>query len=140
MDAKYTATATATGGRDGHAKSNDGNLDVNLAAPKELGGKGGNATNPEQLFAAGYSACFTSALELAASKKNIDFPENASVKAEVGIGEHGESFALKADLHIDLPGLSKDDAQAVAEKAHELCPYSKATRGNIDVNLHVKAA
>ena len=137
MKALYTAQVTATGGRDGQAKSNDGNLEVRLATPTELGGDGGSATNPEQLFAAGYSGCFLSALQLAASKHNIDFPQETSVEAQVGIGKHQESFALAVDLYIRLPGIGDKDAKAVADKAHELCPYSKAIRGNVEVTLHV---
>lgn len=137
MKPLYTAKVTATGGRDGQAKSSDGNLEVKLATPEALGGKGGSATNPEQLFAAGYSGCFLSALQLAASKHKIDFPKDASVEAQVGIGKHEESFALAVDLYIRLPGVDAKDAKAIADKAHELCPYSKATRGNVEVTLHV---
>jgi lipoyl-dependent peroxiredoxin len=137
MKVLYTAVATATGGRDGRAISSDKNLDVKLATPKELGGAGGDATNPEQLFAAGYSACFIGALKFVASQSKRSIPADASITARVGIGQIPGGFGLDIDLNINLPGLEKVDAQALVEAAHQVCPYSNATRGNVDVRLHV---
>jgi Ohr subfamily peroxiredoxin len=137
MKALYTAVATATGGRDGRAISSDKNLDVKLATPKELGGVGGDATNPEQLFAAGYSACFIGALKFVASQSKRSIPADASITARVGIGQIPGGFGLDIDLNINLPGLEQADAQALVEAAHQVCPYSNATRGNVDVRLHV---
>ncbi|WP_152224328.1 organic hydroperoxide resistance protein [Pseudomonas sp. SCB32] len=137
MKVLYTAVATATGGRDGRAISNDENLDVKLATPKELGGAGGDATNPEQLFAAGYSACFIGALKFVASQSKRSIPADASITARVGIGQIPGGFGLDIDLNINLPGLEQVDAQALVEAAHQVCPYSNATRGNVDVRLHV---
>lgn len=133
----YTAEVTATGGRDGRAVSSNQVLDVALSTPRELGGAGGTGTNPEQLFAAGYSACFLGALKFAAGKARIALPPDASVTAKVGIGPIPTGFALKVDLHIGLPNLPKEQAQELAEKAHEVCPYSNATRGNVEVSLVV---
>ncbi|EJM71075.1 organic hydroperoxide resistance protein [Pseudomonas sp. GM55] len=137
MKVLYTAVATATGGRDGRAISSDKNLDVKLATPKELGGVGGDATNPEQLFAAGYSACFIGALKFVASQSKRSIPADASITARVGIGQIPGGFGLDIDLNINLPGLEQADAQALVEAAHQVCPYSNATRGNVDVRLHV---
>ena len=137
MKVLYTAVATATGGRDGRAISSDKNLDVKLATPKELGGAGGDATNPEQLFAAGYSACFIGALKFVASQSKRSIPADASITARVGIGQIPGGFGLDIDLNINLPGLEQVDAQALVEAAHQVCPYSNATRGNVDVRLHV---
>lgn len=137
MDILYTAKVTSTGGRDGQAKSDDGLLEVKLAPPKALGGSGG-ATNPEQLFAAGYSACFIGALKHVAGAEKIALPENLSLTAEVGIGKKDPGFALAVDLHINLPGMDEGVAEKLVDRAHEVCPYSNATRGNIPVNLHVK--
>ncbi|AHL34664.1 organic hydroperoxide resistance protein [Pseudomonas brassicacearum] len=137
MKALYTAVATATGGRDGRAVSSDGILDVKLTTPKELGGAGGEATNPEQLFAAGYSACFIGALKFVASQSKRSIPADASITAHVGIGQIPGGFGLDIDLHISLPGLDQADAQALVDAAHQVCPYSNATRGNVDVRLHV---
>jgi Ohr subfamily peroxiredoxin len=137
MKVLYTAVATATGGRDGRAISSDKNLDVKLATPKELGGAGGDATNPEQLFAAGYSACFIGALKFVASQSKRSIPADASITARVGIGQIPGGFGLDIDLNINLPGLEHADAQALMEAAHQVCPYSNATRGNVDVRLHV---
>lgn len=136
MDALYTAHVTAHGGRQGKIKSSDGVLDLSLAMPKELGGSGGNATNPEQLFAAGYAACFESALQLAAKKQGIK-ADDAAVTASVSIFKDEPSFALAVQLDIALPGLERSKTQELAEAAHQLCPYSKATRGNIEVKLNV---
>ncbi|WP_433782796.1 organic hydroperoxide resistance protein [Pseudomonas frederiksbergensis] len=137
MKVLYTAVATATGGRDGRAISSDKNLDVKLATPKELGGVGGDATNPEQLFAAGYSACFIGALKFVASQSKRSIPADASITARVGIGQIPGGFGLDIDLNINLLGLEQADAQALVEAAHQVCPYSNATRGNVDVRLHV---
>ncbi|MBF7144749.1 MULTISPECIES: organic hydroperoxide resistance protein [Pseudomonas] len=137
MNVLYTATATATGGRDGRAVSSDNLLDVKLATPKELGGAGGSATNPEQLFAAGYSACFIGALKFVGAQQKRNVPADTSITAKVGIGQIPEGFGLDIDLHIHLPGLEQADAEALAQAAHKVCPYSNATRGNVDVRLQV---
>jgi len=137
MQTLYTAIATSTGGRDGRAISSDNILDVKLATPKELGGAGGAATNPEQLFAAGYSACFIGALKFVASQTKRKIPDDASITAHVGIGQIPGGFGLDIDLHISLPGLEQADAQSLVDAAHQVCPYSNATRGNVDVRLHV---
>ncbi|MGN8275853.1 organic hydroperoxide resistance protein [Pseudomonas sp. SMN5] len=137
MKALYTAVATATGGRDGRAVSSDNILDVKLTTPKELGGAGGQATNPEQLFAAGYSACFIGALKFVASQGKRSIPADTSITAHVGIGQIPGGFGLDIDLYINLPGLDQADAQALVDAAHQVCPYSNATRGNVDVRLQV---
>jgi len=137
MQTLYTAVATATGGRDGRAVSDNKILDVKLATPKELGGAGGEATNPEQLFAAGYSACFIGALKFVAGQSKKTIPADASITAHVGIGQIPGGFGLDIDLHISLPGLEQAEAQALVDAAHQVCPYSNATRGNVDVRLHV---
>ncbi|MBI1206377.1 MAG: Ohr family peroxiredoxin [Azospirillum sp.] len=139
MAIAYTTRATATGGRDGRSISEDGVLDVKLAVPKELGGSGGAATNPEQLFAAGYSACFLGALKFVAGKEKIKIPDDATVTAAVGIGprDDGTGFGLAVTLEIKLPGLDSALAQALADKADIVCPYSHATRGNIEVRRAV---
>jgi Ohr subfamily peroxiredoxin len=137
MQTLYTAVATATGGRDGRAVSSDKILDVKLATPKELGGAGGEATNPEQLFAAGYSACFIGALKFVAGQNKRSIPADVSVTAHVGIGQIPGGFGLDIDLNVNLPGLEQADAQALVDAAHQVCPYSNATRGNVDVRLHV---
>ena len=136
MVAIYTARVTASGGRHGMIKSDDGILDLALAMPASLGGKGG-ATNPEQLFASGYSACFLGAIRFVAGKEKVQISPDASVKAEVGIGEIPGGFGIDVDLTISLPGLDKAQAQALVEKAHHVCPYSNATRDNVDVRLHI---
>ena len=136
MQIAYKALATATGGREGRAVTNDARLDVKLSTPKELGGAGGQGTNPEQLFAAGYSACFLSAMKLVAMHMKTALPADAAVTAEVGIGPNGKGgFALAVDLLVALPGMEAEAAQALVNKAHEVCPYSNATRGNIDVKV-----
>ncbi|HEX2603367.1 MAG TPA: organic hydroperoxide resistance protein [Oxalicibacterium sp.] len=131
----YRAQATATGGRDGRAVSSDGVLDIKLGTPKELGGAGGPVTNPEQLFAAGYSACFLGAMKFVASKEKIAFPQDGSVQGNVGIGQIPTGFGIEVELRISLPGMDRAQAQALIDKAHIVCPYSNATRGNIDVTL-----
>ncbi|RZI41579.1 organic hydroperoxide resistance protein [Herbaspirillum sp. HC18] len=136
MQILYKAQATATGGRDGRAVASDNKLDVRLSMPKELGGPGGEGTNPEQLFAAGYSACFLSALKFVSMHAKVALPADAAVTADVGIGPNGTGgFGLAADLRVSLPGLDHDTAQTLVKKAHEVCPYSNATRGNIEVNV-----
>ncbi|WP_210580173.1 organic hydroperoxide resistance protein [Streptomyces sp. GESEQ-4] len=137
MDALYTAVATATHGRDGRAVSSDGKIDLKLAPPVELGGNG-EGTNPEQLFAAGYAACFGSALGLVGRQAKVDVSE-AAVTAEVGIGKQGEGFGLKVTLRVELPdGLDEATGRKLIETAHQVCPYSNATRGNIEVDLVVE--
>tara|TARA_B100000953_G_scaffold101938_1_gene83669 strand:+ start:303 stop:731 length:429 start_codon:yes stop_codon:yes gene_type:complete len=136
IDVKYRTQATATGGRDGTAKSQDGKLAVNLSSPKELGGAGGDGTNPEQLFAAGYAACFIGALKVAGQQLKLKVPADVSVTAQVGIGPRSEGgFGITADLEVALPGLEREDAQKLVDAAHQICPYSNATRGNVDVGL-----
>ena len=138
MNVLYTATATATGGREGKVRSSDGTLDMPLAMPKELGGSGRPATNPEQLFAAGYAACFENALRRVARERKTPISES-SVTASVGIGRTAENFfQLKVDLAVSVPGRDRAEVEEMARIAHEqVCPYSRATRGNIDVNVLV---
>lgn len=131
----YRAHAHATGGREGHTKSSDGALDVKLSTPKELGGAGGAGTNPEQLFAAGYSACFLGALKHVANQEKVKLPADTQIDGSVGIGAIPTGFGIEVELKISLPGLEKDVAQSLVDKAHIVCPYSNATRGNIDVTL-----
>jgi Ohr subfamily peroxiredoxin len=133
----YRATATATGGRDGRAISSDRVLDVALTTPKDLGGAGGAGTNPEQLFAAGYSACFLGALKFVAAQKKQALPADTSITGQVGIGQIPGGFGIEVDLTIAIPGLAKADAEALVQAAHVVCPYSNATRGNIEVRLTV---
>ena len=139
MEILYTAHATASGGgrEDGHSKTDDGKLDVKLSTPKELGGAGGDGTNPEQLFATGYSACFLGAMRAAARKANVDLPKEATVSADVGFGKRddGEGFGLKVILTAAAPGLDTEALKDVMDRAHIICPYSHATRGNIEVEL-----
>ncbi|MGC5886289.1 organic hydroperoxide resistance protein [Ralstonia pseudosolanacearum] len=131
----YRAHANATGGRDGRAATDDGRLDVRLATPRELGGAGGEGTNPEQLFAAGYSACFLGAMKFVAARDKLRLPADTSVQGSVGIGAIPNGFGIEVDLAISLPGMDPAEAQALIERAHIVCPYSNATRGNIDVRL-----
>ncbi|MFI6858387.1 organic hydroperoxide resistance protein [Streptomyces sp. NPDC050421] len=137
MESIYTAVATATHGRDGRAVSSDGTLDLQLAIPVEMGGNG-HGTNPEQLFAAGYAACFASALGLVGRQAKVDVTD-AAVTGEVGIGKQGEGFGLAVTLRVELPG-SVDAAtgRKLVEQAHQVCPYSNATRGNIPVELVIE--
>jgi len=132
----YTAVATSTGGRDGRSISSDGLLDVKLAPPKELGGPGG-ATNPEQLFAAGYSACFIGALKHVASLQKIAVPADTSITASVGIGPIPTGFGINAKLVVTVPGVDRAIAQRLVDAAHQVCPYSNATRGNIEVIIEL---
>lgn len=129
----YTARATSTGGRAGHAKSDDGILDIALTAPKEIGGPG-TGTNPEQLFAAGYSACFQGALGLVGKAQGVD-TKDSLVTAEIGFGPEGESYGITAELKVAIPGVELAKVQELADAAHQVCPYSKATRGNIPVTI-----
>jgi Ohr subfamily peroxiredoxin len=131
----YRAHATATGGRDGRAVVPDSKLDLKLSTPKELGGAGGDGTNPEQLFAAGYSACFIGALKFVAGRERIALPAEVSIAGSVGIGQIPNGFGIEVELRISLPGLAPDVARTLIDKAHVVCPYSNATRGNIDVKL-----
>ena len=130
----YTAKAHTTGGRDGRSVSDDGLLDVKLAPPKAMGGSG-NATNPEQLFAAGYSACFMGAIKHVAGLKKVAVPADASIDASIDIGPIPAGFGIAAKLVINLPGLDRAVAQDLIDTAHQVCPYSNATRGNINVEL-----
>jgi Ohr subfamily peroxiredoxin len=131
----YRAHAKATGGRDGRAVIPDAKLDLKLTTAKELGGAGGDGTNPEQLFAAGYSACFIGAMKFVAARDKIKIPADASIDGTVGIGPIPTGFGIEVELRISLPGVDRDVAQALIDKAHIVCPYSNATRGNIDVRL-----
>ena len=138
--ALYTATATATGGRTGTAKSSDGALDVALSTPKELGGAGGAGTNPEQLVAAGYSACFIGAMKAVSARQKIALPAEVSITSEVGIGPHANkpgAFGIQVAMTISVPGMERAALEALVATAHEVCPYSNATRGNIDVTLTI---
>jgi Ohr subfamily peroxiredoxin len=137
MDALYTARATAYGdGRNGHVTSDDDVLDVDLAIPKEMGGPGGELSNPEQLFAAGYAACFHSALKLTARSEGVS-TDGSTVRAAVSIGRDGPGFGLGVALEVELPGVDRAQAEKLLEAAHQVCPYSRATRGNIDVALRL---
>jgi Ohr subfamily peroxiredoxin len=133
----YTAHATAKGGREGEAASSDGALKVKLSTPKEMGGAGGSGTNPEQLFAAGYSACFLGALKLIAGREKVALPADVSIEGSVGFGPIPTGFCIQVELKINLPGVARETAQSLVEKAHVVCPYSNATRGNIEVKLTV---
>ncbi|NLP63551.1 organic hydroperoxide resistance protein [Paraburkholderia sacchari] len=130
----YTGkTRTTSGGRDGAARSSDGRLDIQLSSP----GSAGHGTNPEQLFAAGWSACFIGAMGIAARKLGVRLPEDLTVDAEVDLGTVGDAYFLQARLNVRVPGVPGDVAQAIVDQAHQTCPYSKATRGNIDVVINV---
>jgi lipoyl-dependent peroxiredoxin len=137
MKPLYTAVATAEGGRTGHVRSSDGVVDLKLSMPKALGGPGGEGTNPEQLFAAGYSACFESALRLVAGMKKTPITK-ASVTAHITIGSIEGGFRLAGELHVSIPDMPHEQAVALVETAHQVCPYSVATRGNMDVKLVVE--
>ena len=134
----YTATATSTGGREGTSESSDGRLKVTLSTPKGLGGNDGPGTNPEQLFAAGYSACFIGAMKFVAAQEKLKLPDGFKIEAQVGIGPIPQGFGIRADLKVFLPGLEQKQAEGLVEKAHQVCPYSNATRGNIEVRLTVE--
>jgi Ohr subfamily peroxiredoxin len=133
----YRAQATATGGRDGRAASSDGKLEVKLSTPKELGGAGGDGTNPEQLFAAGYSACFLGAMKFVAARDKLPLPADTSIRGTVGIGPIPNGFGIEVELQVTLPGVERSVAQTLVERAHVVCPYSNATRNNIEVKLSV---
>ncbi len=137
VDVIYKTKATANGGgRDGAARSDDGSVDVKLVVPKEMGGPGGVGANPEKLFAAGYSACFLGAMRAVSSKVGVKVPAEATVTAEVGFGPRSEGgYGITADLTIDLPGVDRAEAEKLIAAAHEVCPYSNATRNNVDVGL-----
>ncbi len=136
VDVKYRTTASATGGRDGQARAEEGSFSVKLSTPQELGGAGGDGSNPEQLFAAGYSACFIGALKVAGQQLKLQVPAETKVTATVGIGPRSEGgFGITADLRVELPGIDRPDAERLVATAHQICPYSNATRGNVDVGL-----
>jgi len=139
--AVYTAHAHTTGGRTGTSKTDDGRLAVTLDTPKAMGGNDGPGTNPEQLFAAGYSACFLGAIKAVARGEKIKVPDETTIDASVSFGENAnegaKGFNIAVELKVTLPGFSKEDAEALVHKAHEVCPYSNATRGNVDVQLTV---
>lgn len=137
MKTLYTTQATATGGRTGSARTADGALEVALVTPKELGGPGGEGNNPEQLFAAGYSACFLGAIKFVAGQKKVKVAEDSTVTATVGIGprDDGQGFGLDVALEISLPGIDRAAAQEIVDQAHIVCPYSHATRNSLDVRL-----
>jgi osmotically inducible protein OsmC len=132
----YTAHATSTGGRDGRSRSDDGKIDVKLAPPTEMGGNG-DGTNPEQLFAAGYSACFLGAMKFVAGQQQISIPADTSITADVSIGPIPAGFGIQVAMAITIPGMSREGAEKLVQAAHGVCPYSNATRGNIDVTLTV---
>lgn len=129
----YTAKTHTTGGRDGHARSDDGQLDIALSTP----GSNRPGSNPEQLFAAGWSACFEGAMKIAARKLQINVPADVAIDAEIDLGKAADGFQLQARLNVSLPGLEREQAQALVDEAHRTCPYSKATRGNIGVQIRV---
>ncbi len=137
-NAVYTAHATSTGGRTGTSRSSDGRLELDLSTPKELGGDGGPGTNPEQLFAAGYSACFIGAIKAVAGRQKIKLPADLSITADVSIGPmtgKDGAFAIDVALSVSIPGMDRAAAEKLVADAHEVCPYSNATRGNVDVAL-----
>ncbi len=131
----YTATATATGGREGRATSDDGRLDVVLSVPKSLGGNDGPGTNPEQLFGSGYAACFLGAVKLVARANKVKLSDDVSVTAKVGVGPDAIGYRLTVALRVSIPGVDRAVAEQLLAGAHERCPFSKATRGNIDVDV-----
>ena len=130
----YKAHAKSTGGRDGSSRSSDGLLDVKLAVPREMGGAGGGV-NPEQMFAAGYSACFLGAMKFVAGTQKVALPADSSINATVGIGQIPAGFGIEVQLEVSVPGMDRAAAQAIVDKAHQVCPYSNATRGNIEVTI-----
>ncbi|WP_029904308.1 organic hydroperoxide resistance protein [Prevotella sp. 10(H)] len=136
MEKLYTAVATSTGGRSGHVKSSDGVLDLEVRPPKEMGGPGGNYTNPEQLFAAGYSACFGSALSHVSLEKKIHIRPEVTAKVSIGKKEGG-GFQLAVEMDVHMTGMSQQEAEELVKEAHQTCPYSNATRGNVEVTLNV---
>lgn len=139
MEVMYKTTGTATGGREGQASIKDGGLDVRLTPPKELGGPGGDGTNPEQLFACGYSACFLGAMQFVGGQEGIKVPAETTVTATVALGKRddGEGFTIAVDLVVDIPGVDQAQAEELIGKAHVVCPYSYATKGNISVSTAI---
>tara|TARA_R110002050_G_scaffold52473_1_gene119724 strand:+ start:199 stop:621 length:423 start_codon:yes stop_codon:yes gene_type:complete len=139
MKVLYTTQATSTGGREGSSKTADGKMAIKLSTPKEMGGSGGEGTNPEQLFAMGYSACFLGALKFVAGKAKVTLPPESTVSAEVGIGprDDGAGFGIEAALTITVPGVDHATVEKLVQEAHIVCPYSNATKGNIPVKLTV---
>jgi Ohr subfamily peroxiredoxin len=138
VDVKYKTSATAIGGRDGRTRTEDGKIDLQLAVPKELGGPGGEGTNPEQLFASGYAACFLGAIKVAGQQLKARIPSDAAVTATIGIGPRSEGgFGITAELGVRLPKVEPAQAQQIVELAHQICPYSNATRNNVDVRVNV---
>lgn len=133
----YTAHATSIGGREGSSKSSDNVLDVKLTTPKEMGGSGDAGTNPEQLFAAGYSACFLGAMKHVAMRQKTELPADTSIKADVGIGPIPNGFGIQVTLNVTVPGMDHAAAEKLVQEAHVVCPYSNATRGNVEVTLNV---
>jgi Ohr subfamily peroxiredoxin len=136
----YTAHATSTGGRQGTSRTSDGALDVQLSTPKEMGGAGGPGTNPEQLFAAGYSACFIGAMKAVAAREKIKLPAEVSITADVSIGPmtgKAGAFSIAVNMVVSVPGVERTAAEQLVASAHQVCPYSNATRGNVDVQLSV---
>ena len=136
MEAIYTAKAVVSGGRDGTARTEDGQLELKLALPKQMGGKG-DGTNPEELFAAGYAACFIGALKVEVAQAKQKLPENLRIESQVGLGKVGAGYGINAVLDVFLPEMDEAVAQQLVNQAHQVCPYSNATRGNIDVTLSV---
>ena len=136
MDILYTAKATVSGGRDGAARTEDGQLELKLAVPKAMGGKG-HSTNPEELFAAGYAACFIGALKVVAAHAKQKLPESLRIDSQVGLGKVGQAYGINAALAVYLEGMDEAVAQQLVNQAHQVCPYSNATRGNIEVALSV---
>jgi Ohr subfamily peroxiredoxin len=132
----YTAEATVTGGRDGHGRTSDGKLDVELRRPTEMSGTG-EGTNPEQLFAVGYAACFLGALGVAAQRAGVTLPNNLRIDSRVGLGQQGDAFGIQVALTVTIPGIDREQARELVDRAHQICPYSNATRGNIAVDLSV---
>ncbi|MCE2943919.1 MAG: organic hydroperoxide resistance protein [Lysobacteraceae bacterium] len=133
--ALYTAEATSTGGRDGKTVASDGRFELALSTPKELGGAGGPGTNPEQLFAAGYSACFIGAMKFVAQRDGFKIPADARITGKVGIGPIPNGFGIRVELVVSLPGVDRETAHTIVERAHVVCPYSNATRGNVEVTF-----
>ena len=133
----YTGIATSTGGRDGKATSSDNSFSITLSTPKELGGNGSPGTNPEQMFAAGYSACFLGAMKFVGMTEKIKIPNDVSITGKVGIGPIPQGFGIQAELNISLPGMDRSEAEKLVQRAHQVCPYSNATRGNIEVVLKI---
>lgn len=133
----YTAKVHTKGGRTGQSESSDGHLKVSLSTPKDMGGDGGDGTNPEQLFGAGYSACFLGAMKAVAGKLDLEVPDDTSIDASVDFGPIDHGFCIAVEMNISLPGMDRADAERLVETAHKVCPYSNATRDNIEVKLNV---